>query len=337
MSKRRRGIELRLDQGYWTPPLSAALAYRLEKRQIEDRLGLQAMVSLSDHDNIEAPLLLRVVAESRTIPVSVEWSAPFGPTCFHLGVHNIPSSAAVPVMNALAGYTAHGPDERRLTEILEHINTFPTALVVFNHPLWDLYGIGYSRHEAAVECFLQTNNRFLHALELNGLRTWNENLRVAALAGRWGQLVISGGDRHGCEPNANLNLTQAATFNDFVQEVRCERKSHVLFMPQYQEPLALRIMRQVNEVLTDYQDFPQGSQCWHERVFHPDAAGVMRSLAELWPNGLPAVVSRSVAIVKLLHNTGLQRSLRRALPGKRNPRSISPLADVPFAATQGMK
>ena len=151
MCQRRRGIKLRLDQGYWTPPLSAALAYRLEKKQIEDLLGLQAMVSLSDHDNIEAPLLLRVVAESRTIPVSVEWSAPFGPTCFHLGIHNIPSSAAIQVMKSLAGYTAHGPDEGRLTEILAYINTFPTALVVFNHPLWDLYGIGYPRHEAAVK------------------------------------------------------------------------------------------------------------------------------------------------------------------------------------------
>ncbi len=32
--------------------------------------------------------------------------------------------------------------------------------------------------------------------------------------------VISGGDRHGCEPNGVINLTAARTFSEFAQEVR---------------------------------------------------------------------------------------------------------------------
>src|ERR1700739_2526625 len=39
---------------YWTPPLSPREALQLEKSQIETKLGLRGIVSLSDHDNIEA-------------------------------------------------------------------------------------------------------------------------------------------------------------------------------------------------------------------------------------------------------------------------------------------
>ena len=32
-----------------------------------------------------------------------------------------------------------------------------------------------------------------------------------------------------------------------------------------------------------YPEFPQGSRTWDERVYHPDANGVIRPLSELWP------------------------------------------------------
>ena len=105
---------------------------------------------------------------------------------------------------------------------------------------------------------------------------------VTALAARWNQILISGGDRHGIEPNANLNLTRAASFTAFVHEVRRERQSHVLFMPQYAEPWKHRILNSTLAAVRDYPEFPEGSQCWDERVFHPDAEGKLRPLAELW-------------------------------------------------------
>ena len=53
------------------------------------------MISISDHDTIKAPMLLRTVPSARQIPVSVEWSAPYGGVqAFHLGVHNLPSARA---------------------------------------------------------------------------------------------------------------------------------------------------------------------------------------------------------------------------------------------------
>ena len=82
-------------------------------------------------------------------------------------------------------------------------------LVVFNHPMWDLYLIGKEKHQFLVNEFLQKNGAYLHALELNGLRNWDENRAVRRLAEKWNMLLIAGGDRHGVEPNANINLTNA--------------------------------------------------------------------------------------------------------------------------------
>ena len=49
------GTELDLSRGWWTPPLGPHDAWALEKSQIEE-FGLNAFVSLTDHDNIEGPL-----------------------------------------------------------------------------------------------------------------------------------------------------------------------------------------------------------------------------------------------------------------------------------------
>jgi len=78
--KRLTGINPDYARSYWTPPLTPSLAFDLERRQIEEKLELQGLVSITDHDDIQAPMLLRTVAGSRHIPVSVEWTVPVGPT-----------------------------------------------------------------------------------------------------------------------------------------------------------------------------------------------------------------------------------------------------------------
>ena len=64
---------------------------------------LPGLVSITDHDDIQAPMLLRTVPSSRHIPVSVEWTVPFGTTAFHLGIHNLPSATGAAWMERLAG------------------------------------------------------------------------------------------------------------------------------------------------------------------------------------------------------------------------------------------
>ncbi len=284
-SERIHGVPINYAASYWTPPMTPKLAFDLETRQVEN-LNLAPMVSITDHDSISAPMLLRTVPSARQIPVSVEWSAPYGEQSFHLGVHNLPSARAHEWMQTLADYTA-APDDARFTEILRALDEEPNVLVVFNHPLWDLYLIGQERHEFLVNQFLQKNGNYLHALELNGLRNWDENRAVRRLAEQWNMLLISGGDRHGVEPNANLNLTNAASFTEFVHEVRREKKSDMLFMPQYAQPWKHRLLQSTIDAIRSYPEFPLGSRTWDERVYHPDAQGVIRPLNELWPGGAP--------------------------------------------------
>ena len=89
-------LEVNYNASYWTPPLTPRLAFDLESRQIAESLQVQPLVSITDHDNIQAPMLLRTVASARHIPVSVEWTTPFGKDqAFHLGIHNLPSASAL--------------------------------------------------------------------------------------------------------------------------------------------------------------------------------------------------------------------------------------------------
>jgi hypothetical protein len=298
-AEQNHGMHINYAASYWTPPMTPKLAFDLESRQIE-KLGVAPMVSITDHDNIKAPMLLRTVPSARHIPVSVEWSAPYGKQSFHLGIHNLPSATATAWMATLEEYTAH-PSDERLTEILVALDSEPNVLVVFNHPLWDLYLVGQEKHEFLVNEFLQKNGAYMHALELNGLRNWDENRAVRRLAEKWNMLLISGGDRHGVEPNANINLSNATSFTEFVHEVRREKKSNVLFMPQYAEPWKHRILQSTIDAVRHYPEFPQGSRTWDERVYHPDVNGVVRPLSELWPDGNPPrVMSVLIRMVQLM-------------------------------------
>jgi hypothetical protein len=101
----RNGRRPSYDTAYWTPPASEREAFHLERKQISENLGLAPLVSLSDHDSIEAAMHLHVVEKPEMVPVSVEWIIPFGPSFFHLGVHNLPRGEARWWMDALAAYT----------------------------------------------------------------------------------------------------------------------------------------------------------------------------------------------------------------------------------------
>ncbi|HEY0758241.1 MAG TPA: hypothetical protein VGD59_03190 [Acidisarcina sp.] len=310
--QQKYNLSVNFATSYWTPPLTPRLAFDLERGQIE-RLNLAPLISITDHDNINAPMLLRTVTSARHIPVSVEWTVPFGgDQAFHLGIHNLPSEHGAEWMRIFADFTAE-PSNNRLTEILAELHRLPNVLIVFNHPMWDLYLVGVDRARALVHDFMSQNSTFIHALELNGLRSWEENRLVRQMAARWQKLLISGGDRHGMEPNANINLTQATSFTEFVHEVRYEHESHVLFMPQYAEPWKHRILQSTLDAVRDHPDFPPGSRFWDERVFHPDVNGVVRPVSELWRHGhAPFYLKWVIDLVRLMGSDPVSMSLRYA-------------------------
>ena len=312
-SRRHRNLPLDFEAAHWRPPLTPRMTFDSEHRQIAN-LGLEPLISITDHDDIQAPLLLRTIASARHIPVSLEWSVPFGPTSFHLGIHNLPSAAALGWMERFVRFTA-APEEAVLTTMLTELDAIPQVLIVLNHPMWDLHKIGTAEHERELERFLTQHNGRMHALELNGLRHARENRQVMTLTDRWQQLLISGGDRHGMEANANINLTDATSFNEFVHEIRVKRLSHVLFMDQYQRPWEQRILGSTLDAITDHPEFSPGWQRWDERAFHPDVDGTLRPLSELWPNGrAPWALRAAIATVLLFRSRTMAKLLGIAFP-----------------------
>jgi len=295
-------------QAYWTPPLPPKLAFEVESNQIEIDLELMSLVSLTDHDSIKAPAALRQLPDPVRIPFAVEWSVPFEGAVFHLGVHNLPESQAHLIMDDLAAYTRN-PSAPLLMELLSALHEFPEVLIVFNHPLWDQHCLGQLTFRSILDRFLQNYAQFLHAFELNAMRAWSENKSVIELAAVWQRPLISGGDRHGCEPSGNLNLTCATSFSDFVNEIRREQLSHIVFMPQYAEVLGIRFLQTVIDTIRDYPEHPAGSRRWDERVFHMDfQTGYHRPLSALW-KAPPPILGRIFSVFRMVENASVRHAL----------------------------
>jgi hypothetical protein len=306
----RRGVAIDLFKACWTPPLSAREAHDVERRQLEDVLDLEALVSLTDHDNIAASSLLRVVPEFENVPISVEWTVPFAECHFHLGVHNLPGKLAVAIMEELAAYTAN-PRVDRLDELFRYLHGLDDVLVIFNHPKWNISFLQPNRFHYLLTDFLSRYSGFIHALELNGLRSWKENQQVAELASGWNQLVISGGDRHGREPNGNVNMTNASSFGEFVHEVRVQRRSHVMFMPQYADPIAMRFVQTFLDVIREYPEKPEGARHWDDRTLHPDLNGALMPVSAQW-NQPPLMIERLFRLARKLESGNAARLWRAA-------------------------
>jgi hypothetical protein len=158
----------------WTPPLSPPRAHRVEERQIQRQFQMPGLVSITDHDDIQAAKLLRVMDPFRDAPISTEWTMPFGPTFFHVGVHNMPASDSSGITQQLSSFTAN-PEICKLKDTLAMLNAYPDILLVLNHPLWDEKGIGLARHAQVLADVLGRYRDYFHALEVNGFRPWNEN------------------------------------------------------------------------------------------------------------------------------------------------------------------
>ena len=308
VSSYQRGPRPAVDfsRAYWTPPLSPASALHLEREQITE-LGLHSLVSLTDHDKIEAGVTLQETASADEVPISVEWTVPYGGSIFHVGIHNLPPDAAQSWMSAMMACTAT-QDERCLQDLLRAFAEIPQVLVVLNHPFWLEEGIEEAVHQRALDRFLREHVGCLHAFELNGTRKWNENAAVMELAGTHARPVVSGGDRHACEPAACLNLTNSRSFSEFASEVKAGHSS-VVFLPHYRQPMAFRILEASCEILRPYPEYP-GRERWIDRVFYRTEDGIAQTLATLWKNREPLVVVPLSGTLQFLATTRVRMALR---------------------------
>lgn len=293
--------------GYWEPPLDPKGVVCSETERMSS-LGLDAIVSITDHDSINAGLELN----ETNAPVSMEWTVPFRGAFFHVGVHNLPPAEAREIADHLLAYTfaAGYPDEDRLTALLEMLGKYEGVLVVFNHPIWDIEMIGQQAHERALSQFLGLFKANIHALEINGFREWNENQRVIDLAARLGLPIVSGGDRHCCRPNTMINLTDATTFADFVYEIRVERRSRIAVMPEYHAPLPSRQLASISQIMSDSAEFGEHRRLWSDRVHLDSGDGRgMISLTEQWNGQRPLWTHAALAAVRLLAHPVLRPAI----------------------------
>ena len=87
-------------------------------------------------------------------------------------------------------------------------------------------------------------------------------------------------------------------------------------MEQYQNKWEQRILRSTLNAITDFPHFMPGWQMLDERVFHPDAGGIMRPLRELWAVGRPPrALTLAIKLVRLGAKRGVSAPLSLAFLG----------------------
>ena len=320
--ERRRGTDEEVDfsKGWWHPPISPRALFDSETAQIDARFGLRSIVSLTDHDDIASGVELQGWFSSDRAPVSFEWTVPFRGGFFHLGVHGLPAAAADRWFTRLASFTT-GTSSEPLIDLLNDLIE-AEVLVVFNHPLWDLAAVGEATHSVSLRAFLDAYQSRLHAVEINGYRSWRENGGVRRLSAERGLPLISGGDRHALAPNAVLNLTHAKTFAEFAAEVR-DGVSHVVIMPEYDDHLAARVLASVAEVLGP-QRRPRRTERWTDRV-SCESEGLVRPLSYHWPDGGPLWVRAAIGTFRLVSAPPALLLWRTVLAHVDRPPSVTPI------------
>ncbi len=306
----REGRTIDFSSAFWTPPLSAVSVYEIEKSQIEDA-GLEAIVSLTDHDTIEANRIVKRSDIGENAPISLEWTVPFEYGFFHLGVHNLPDNDADRITELLLEYSFsedREPDKQKLHELFAMLNDLPEVLVILNHPLWDIEIVGQARHENLLKDFIKEYGKWVHAFEINGFRSWSENKAVIEMAEALDFPITTGGDRHGCRPNTVINLTNSETFSEFVEEIRVDKRSEVVLMPEYKRPLHSRQLQSFSEILSVYPEFEDDRRRWVDRIYFDieDGRGLVPLSSHGWVRGGPLWVRWAIRTLGFLGSSGFR-------------------------------
>jgi hypothetical protein len=322
--RRARDQVVDFSKGWWHPPASPRAVFESETAQIDERFGLASFVSVTDHDDITAGLELQRLYAARRAPISFEWTVPFHEGFFHLGVHDLASRDATAWFEQLSALT-RGHGDEGLDDMLDALHA-AGVLIVFNHPLWDLAGVGEAQHVRRLREFLDAHQSRIHAFEINGYRSRGENGGVRTLSRERCLPLISGGDRHALAPNAVLNVTRATTFAEFAAEIR-DGVSHVVVMPEYQQHLAARIVESANDVLASYRTTSTRWQRWTDRV-SCEFEGNVRPLSHHWPDGGPLWVRSAIATFKIVTAAPVMRVWRAVAQRGEANTQVTPIPTV---------
>ena len=230
----------------FNPPYAPEDVYQMEAAAAAKWGFNDIHLAITDHDEFTGNLaLLRGRPDlNGHIAVSEELSLWFKGHLFHLGVCLLPESG-VEETHAQIQSAARGQRYDELFEILAASG----CLVVLNHPL-----VAWSPESHAIPA-TQLLSRYgwaIHALEVNGMRPREENDRVLDLARQWRKPVVGGGDSHLLVPSSILSLSRAATFKDFIAEVK-DGHAVPFVTPEYFAPLKWKLTLRVLFFISRYR------------------------------------------------------------------------------------
>lgn len=327
--RKREGRDVDFSTSFWSPPMSPNQVFDIEQKQIHE-LNLDALVSITDHDSIEATLEVNADAPASNAPISMEWTVPFEYGFFHVGVHNLPKDRAEQLTATLLEFTFNkaNHNDAKLSEMFAMLNEISGVLLVLNHPLWDIEIVGKDRHRELLDMFISRHAKWIHAFEVNGFRSWSENKGTIDLAESIGMPVVTGGDRHGCKPNTVINITNASTFEEFADEVRTDKHAEVVLMPAYEQPLHSRQLESFAEILSHYPHFREDRRRWFQRVhFDNGDGGGARPLTDYgWVRGGPLWLRIAVWVLGVSGSPVMRPAFRVARKKKdRLPKIMSPM------------
>jgi hypothetical protein len=232
--------------GYY-PPFRPHEIWRMEtenaRRLSVDRL----LLAITDHDEVAGSLELRQQNPdySERIALGEEFTIRYDGHVFHLGLSGLPEDRLPQVAASLRASAGSG----HLDAVFEQLDSLG-CLVVLNHPL-----ITWSRTPTEVPALglLRRYGWAIGALELNGMRSMAENLRVMELARQVNKPLVGGGDSHLLMPSSALSASRATTYAEFIAEVR-SGWGRPLVTREYFSPLRWRMSLRVLSFIAQYRD-----------------------------------------------------------------------------------
>lgn len=245
-------------------------------------------LTITDHDEFAGSLaLLRGRADLKgRVAIGEEVSMWYQSHLFHLGVSGLPENT-IDETHARIQSAARGQRHEELFETLAASG----CLVVLNHPLvaW-----APGSDSIPVTDLFSRYGWAIHALEVNGMRRREENDRVLELARHWKKPVVGGGDSHLLVAGSVVSLSQAASFKDFIAEVK-DGHAVPFVTPNYFAPLNWKLFLRVLFFMSHYRQIASYKG-------QPVAAMLERRRVLLDPVG-----SASGAFLSLVSALGLAR------------------------------
>jgi hypothetical protein len=232
----------------FNPPYTPEDVYQMEAAAAA-KWGFDGVhLAITDHDEFAGGLALQ---QSRPdlngrVAVSEELSLWFQGHLFHLGVCHLPESGVEETHKQIQAAAR----DRRYDDLFEMLAA-SGCLVVFNHPLLP-WGPEAKMMTIPATELLRRYGWAIHALEVNGMRPREENDRVLELAGQWRKPVVGGGDSHLLVASSVISLSRAATFQDFIAEVK-DGHAVPFVTPDYFAPLRWKLFLRVIFFISRYR------------------------------------------------------------------------------------